>query len=66
MRMPIGGGYAFFKSSKGMKANPYLERALEKLVSSGRLNIELEKFSADMSEEVFKNISVGLKNIKVK
>lgn len=50
----------------GTKANPYLERAFESIVSSGRLESLLGSFATEMEEEMFTNISRGLKNIKTK
>lgn len=49
----------------GTSANKYLDRALNNLVSSGRLNHLLGGFADDMSEEMFENISDGLRNIRV-
>jgi len=54
------------KSIKGQKPNPYLELALEDLGRSGKLLKLLDGFGEEMSEEMFKNITKGLKNIKVK
>ncbi len=64
LKTPFG---AFKKvNHPGTKANPYLDRALEGMISSGKLNRLLDGFADDMSEVMFKNISEGFKNIKVK
>ena len=57
--------YGVFKkvNHPGTKANPYLDRALQNIVGSGKLQNLLDGFSDEMSEEMFNNISNGLKNI---
>ena len=59
--------YGVFKkiNHPGTKANPYLDRALENIVRSGKFLNLLDGFADDMSEEMFANISDGLKNLKV-
>jgi len=47
----------------GTSPDKYLDRALSNLATSGRLNLALEQFSSEMSEEIFDNISRGLRNI---
>lgn len=58
-------GYRKRVNHPGTKANPYLETALDNLVRSGRLNRLLGEFGDGMSEEMFENITSGLRNIKV-
>jgi len=50
----------------GTKANPYLDNALERLVSSGRLEHILRRHSDKFSEAVFEDIVRNLTNIEVK
>ena len=59
--------YGTFKkvNHPGTKANPYLDRGLKNMVSSGKLQNLLDKFADEMSEEMFSNISDGFNNIKV-
>ncbi len=59
--------YGTFKkvNHPGTKANPYLDRGLKNMVSSGKLQNLLDGFADEMSEEMFSNISDGFKNIKV-
>lgn len=59
-------GYRKKVNHPGTKANPYLETALDNLVRSGRLNRLLGEFGDEMSEEMFDNITRGLRNITVK
>ena len=60
--------YGPFKKVKhpGTKPNKYLDNALERLVSGGRLERLLEGFCEEMSEEIFANVSRSLKHIRVK
>ncbi len=50
----------------GTKADKYLERALDGMVSSGKLRGLLDGFGDAMSEEIFEEIAKGLKTISVK
>jgi len=58
--------YGIFKkvNHPGISANPYLDRALRNLAGSGRLATLLDTFAGDMSEEIFNNLSQGLRNIR--
>ncbi len=50
----------------GTKAQPYLEDALDAIARSGRLERLLDGFGDRMSDEMFKSVTDGLRNIKVK
>ena len=58
--------YGYRKSTAGQKANPYLDRALDGMVSSGKLRGLLDGFGDSISEEIFEEIAKGLKTISVK
>ena len=60
--------YGVFKkvNHPGTRSNKYLDLALERLVSSGRLERLLEGFGEEMSEEIFENVIRSLKHIRVK
>jgi len=60
--------YGVFRSVNhpGTKPNPYLDRALQSMISSGRLNRLLDGFAEEMGEEMMDNISKGFENIKVR
>ncbi len=57
--------WGYRTSVAGQKPNRYLDRALESMVSSGRLDRLLDGFAEEMGEEAFENISNGFHNIEV-
>ena len=60
--------YGVFRSVNhpGTKPNPYLDRALQSMISSGRLNRLLDGFTEEMGEKMVDNISKGFEKIKVR
>lgn len=57
--------WGYRTSVAGQRANPYLDRALESMVSSGRLDRLLDGFVDEMDAEIFDRISAGLQNIRM-
>jgi len=52
------------KSIKGQKAQPYLEDALQEVISSGQMDRMLGNYADDLGKDIFKSIEDSLSALK--